>query len=223
MKRITIVWITGLFLLWSFAGISAWAGEIKPYVAQDFDHLKGMKDFSHRLLKQHFTLYEGYVKNTNLLLRQLAEMARSGQTATPEYAELTRRFSWEFNGMRLHELYFGNLGGTGKINQEGKLLKSLVENFGSFEKWAADFKAAGAMRGIGWVVLYEDLKTGRLFNVWINEHNEGNLAGGVPLLVMDVFEHAFLTDFGLNKGEYIKAFFQNIDWTTVESRFKAHH
>jgi Fe-Mn family superoxide dismutase len=97
-------------------------------------------------------------------------------------------------------------------------MKKIVENFGSYDKWAADFKATGAMRGIGWAVLFEDPQTGRLFNVWINEHDVGHLAGGQPLLIMDVFEHAYLPDYGLKRGEYIQAFFDNIDWKAVEGR-----
>ncbi|MDD3579386.1 MAG: Fe-Mn family superoxide dismutase [Desulfobacca sp.] len=223
MRASNLLWITGLVMLLVLANVNAWGAEIKPYEPQDFSRLKGMKGFSDQLLQQHFTLYEGYVKNTNLLLTQMTQMAQQNQMTTPQYAELKRRFSWEFNGMRLHELYFSNLGGNGQINKEGKLYKSLEANFGSYDRWLADFKAMGGMRGIGWVVLYEDLKTGRLMNVWINEHNEGNLAGCVALLVMDVFEHAFLTDYGLKKADYLEAFFQNLDWPAVEARYHAHH
>ena len=190
----------------------------KPYEAQDFSRLKGMKGFSDKALELHFALYQGYVKNTNLLWEELQKLAAENQTNTPAYAELKRRFGWEFDGMRLHELYFGNLGGKEPLSPDSRLMKKIVENFGSFEKWAADFKATGAMRGIGWVVLYEDPKTGRLFNTWINEHDVGHLSGCNPLLIMDVFEHAFLTDYGLKRAEYIQAFFDNIDWKAVEAR-----
>lgn len=218
MMHLTMIFTMGLFLLGLGAALIVSATEVKAYVAQDFSRLKGMKGFSDKLLEQHFALYQGYVKNTNLLLDQMTQMLQKQQTTSPQYAELKRRFSWEFNGMRLHELYFGNLGGKGEIKPDGPLYKRLTENFGSFDNWAADFKAVGGMRGIGWVVLIEDVQTGRLLNGWINEHNVGNLAGCRPLLVMDVFEHAFLTDYGLNKGDYIKAFFQNLDWGAVESR-----
>jgi len=190
----------------------------KPYEAQDFSKLKGMPGFSDKALEIHFTLYQGYVKNANLLLEQLQQMAAQSQMGSPAYAELKRRLGWEFNGMRLHELYFGNLGGDEALKKDGKLMKRLDENFGSYDNWAADFKATGAMRGIGWVVLYEDPKTNRLINVWINEHDVGHLSGGNPLLIMDVFEHAYLPDYGLKRGEYIQAFFQNINWAAVEAR-----
>uniref|UniRef100_A0A7C3UZG1 superoxide dismutase n=1 Tax=Desulfobacca acetoxidans TaxID=60893 RepID=A0A7C3UZG1_9BACT len=190
----------------------------KPYEAQDFSKLKGMKGFSDKALDLHFTLYQGYVKNANLLWDELQKMAEQNQAATPAFAELKRRFGWEFDGMRLHELYFGNLGGKEPLAPDSRLMKKIVENFGSYDKWAADFKATGAMRGIGWAVLFEDPQTGRLFNVWINEHDVGHLAGGQPLLIMDVFEHAYLPDYGLKRGEYIQAFFDNIDWKAVEGR-----
>jgi Fe-Mn family superoxide dismutase len=192
--------------------------EVKPYTPMDFGKLKGMPGFSDKLLTMHFTLYNGYVKNTNLLAEQLAKMAAQGQSSTPAFAELKRRFGWEWNGMRLHELYFGNLGGKEPLKKESKLRQRLTENFGSYEAWAADFKATGAMRGIGWVILYEDPKSGRLLNVWINEHDVGHLAGGNPLLVMDVFEHAYLPDYGLKRGDYIRAFMENVDWAEVEKR-----
>ncbi len=147
-------------MVYALVSVDAWGIEIKSYEAQDFSRLKSMKGFSDQLLQQHFTLYEGYVKNTNLLLTQIAQMAQQNQLSSPQYAELKCRFSWEFNGMRLHELYFGNLGSNGQINKEGKLYKSLEANFGSYDRWLADFKAMGGMRGIGWVVLYEDLKNG---------------------------------------------------------------
>jgi Fe-Mn family superoxide dismutase len=189
-----------------------------PYEAQDFSKLKGMKGFSNNALDLHFALYQGYVRNTNLIWAELRKMDEQHQTGTPAYAELKRRFGWEYNGMRLHELYFGNLGGTGPLPMDSPLMQKIVDNFGSFDKWAADFKATGAIRGIGWVVLYEDPTNGRLFNTWINEHDMGQLADGIPLLVMDVFEHAYLPDYGLKRGDYIETFFDNINWRAVEAR-----
>jgi len=197
-----------------------WAQGAQPYKAQDFSRLKGMKGFSDQALELHFTLYQGYVKNTNLLAAELQKLAEQGQTKTPAYAELKRRFGWEFDGMRLHELYFGNLGGKEPLAQDSKLRKKLEENFGSYDKWAADFKATGGLRGIGWAVLYEDPDSGRLFNTWINEHDLGHIAGGRPLLIMDVFEHAYIPDYGLKRGDYIQAFFDHIEWKVVEGRLE---
>jgi Fe-Mn family superoxide dismutase len=190
------------------------------YTAQDFIRLIGMKGFSETLLKNHFTLYQGYVTNTNKLIDTLSAMLKDGKTATPEYAELKRRFGFEFNGMRLHEYYFGNLGGSVALNKSGRLGQKIANDFGSYEAWEKDFKATGTMRGIGWVVLYQDNVSGNLCNVWINEHEMGHLAGCTPVLIMDVFEHAFMIDYGLKRADYIESFFQNIKWDEVEKRLK---
>lgn len=190
------------------------------YTAKDYSRLIGMPGFSDTLLRNHFTLYQGYVTNTNKLLELLDAMLKEGKTATPEYAEMTRRFGWEFDGMRLHEYYFENLGGSGGIEKGGALARELAAAFGSYENWERDFKAIGAMRGIGWAVLYRDPSTGNLFNVWINEHDAGHLAGCTPILIMDVFEHAFMIDYGLKRADYISAFFGNVDWTAVGARLK---
>jgi superoxide dismutase, Fe-Mn family len=195
-------------------------GRTMTYTAKDYGRLIGMKGFSETLLKNHFTLYQGYVTNTNKVLDTLDRMAKDGQAATPEYAELKRRLGWEFNGMRLHEYYFENLGGSGALDPNGKLGKKLAAQFGSVEAWEKDFRATGAMRGIGWVILYEDPANGRLINFWINEHDVSHPAGCHPLLIMDVFEHAYMVDYGLKKPDYIEAFFKNIDWKAVEGRLK---
>lgn len=191
-----------------------------PYAAKDYGNLIGMAGFSETLLKNHFTLYQGYVTNTNKLLDALGAVLAEGKTATPEYAELKRRLGWEFNGMRLHELYFENLGGKAALDPAGRFAKSVAAEFGSVEKWEADFRAAGAMRGIGWVVLYQDAAAGRFVNQWVNEHDVGNIAGAAPILVMDVFEHAFMIDYGLKRADYIAAFFRNVDWKAAEARLK---
>ncbi|OGN99457.1 MAG: superoxide dismutase [Chloroflexi bacterium RBG_13_51_18] len=190
------------------------------YIAKDYTKLIGMEGFGQTLLNNHFTLYQGYVTNTNKLTDILAAMLKEGKTATPEYAELKRRFGFEFNGMRLHEYYFDNLGGKTALDKSGALAKKLAAAFGSYDAWEQDFKATGAMRGIGWVVLYQDDVTGALFNQWINEHEVGHPAGCRPLLVMDVFEHAFMIDYGLKRADYIAAFLKNINWKAVESRVK---
>lgn len=190
------------------------------YAAKDYSKLIGMEGFSENLLKNHFTLYQGYVTNTNKVLDALAQMLKEDKVTTPEFAELKRRLGWEFNGMRLHELYFENLGGKTGIAKDSPLAKKLAEGFGSYEAWEKDFKGVGAMRGIGWAVLYQDTLSGDLINFWVNEHDVSHPAGCTPLLIMDVFEHAWMPDYGLKRADYIASFFRNIDWTAVEKRFK---
>jgi len=190
------------------------------YTAKDHSRLLGTPGFSDTLLKNHFTLYQGYVANTNKVLDILGLMAKDGKTGMPEYAELKRRLGWEFDGMRLHELYFENLGGKAPLDPAGKLGRRIVEQHGDVESWEKDFRATGAMRGIGWAALYQDNANGRLINFWINEHDAGHPAGCTPLLIMDVFEHAFMLDYGLKRADYIEAFFKAVDWDVVGSRLK---
>lgn len=192
-----------------------------PYEAKDYSRLLGTAGFSDQLLNNHFTLYKGYVTNTNTLNERLSTLAKEGKNKTPEFAELKRRFGWEFNGMRLHEYYFGNmLRGGSNLDAGGRLMKRIIDEFGSYKDWEDDFKATGSMRGIGWTALYHDVQGGRLFNTWIDEHAVGHLSGATPLLIMDVFEHAFITDYGLKRADYIEAFFKAIDWKSAAGRFE---
>lgn len=190
------------------------------YEAKDYSRLLGMPGFGDALLSNHFTLYQGYVKNTNAVMEQLSAMIGELKPESPstQYAELKRRMGWEFNGLRLHEYYFDNLGGTKPLAEYVRLTEALAKQFGSPEAWEADFRATGAMRGIGWVALYQDNLTGVLFNQWIGEHDTGHWAGCRLILIMDVFEHAYMTDYGLKKLSYIDAFFKNANWAMVESR-----
>lgn len=191
-----------------------------PYTVKKFDHCIGIEGFSEQLMKDHFTLYEGYVVNFNKLDETLMAMEKAGNFGTPEFTEMNRRLGWEFNGMRLHELYFGNLAKESRAIDTGSALYAAIENeFGSYALWEKDFISMGAMRGIGWVVLYCDSSAGRLFNVWVNEHDAGHFAGATPLLVMDVFEHAYIRDYGIARKEYIANFMQHIDWRIVRDRY----
>lgn len=188
------------------------------YELKNFESLLGNGVLPDELLKAHFGLYEGYVKNTNAESDALSDKEKTG---TYEYGEVSRRFGWEWNGMRLHELYFGNLmKGGSELEKDSGLYEKIVENFGSYENWEKDFRAKASMRGIGWVILYLDKDNGRLFNAWINEHDGGHLTGAEPILVLDVFEHAFMP-VGMNKPDYIDAFFKLICWHVVSSRLNS--
>ncbi|MGA2392952.1 MAG: Fe-Mn family superoxide dismutase [Candidatus Lustribacter sp.] len=184
--------------------------------------LAGLKGISDRTLETHFGLYEGYVKNTNLLNEQRTELIRSGKGSAADlpFAELTRRLGFEYNGMVLHELYFDNLTANGNgTPSSGNLYNTAGASFGDFETWKKDFAAVGGMRGVGWAIAYQDPKNGRLSNHWVTLHEDGNVAGFKPILVMDVWEHAFLLDYKPSeRSKYIEAFFSNVDWATVESR-----
>ncbi|MFN2568788.1 MAG: superoxide dismutase [Candidatus Dormibacteria bacterium] len=192
-----------------------------PYKAREFE-LHGLTGISDQTLELHFGLYAGYVKNTNLLNEQLVSMIQEGRSATPTYAELTRRLGFEYNDMVLHEWYFANMtrqGGGSEVNSSSALGRSLGESFGDIETWKKDFSAVGAMRGVGWAVTYLDPATGRLSNHWITLHEDGNIAGFKPIIVMDVWEHAFLLDYKpADRPKYIESFLANLDLNVAEAR-----
>ncbi len=186
------------------------------YQIKDYSYLTGKTGLNDDLMKMHFKLYAGYVNTTSTLLKKL-------KTIPPlsyEFGALKRRLGWEFDGMRLHEYYFENLGQISEIDTASPLYVEITKQYGSFEAWKRDFVATGAIRGIGWAILYFDPTTKGLINVWINEHNVGGLAGGKILLVMDVFEHAYITQFGLNRGEYMQTFLNHINWPVVYKRYE---
>jgi len=189
-----------------------------PYEAKNYDHLIGIKGLSDNLMKNHFILYQGYVTNTNKLLDMMSALIKEGKTG-PEFAELKRRFGWEFNGMRMHEIFFRVISKTpNAADKKGKLFKKIEQDFGSFENWQKEFVATATMRGIGWTALYYDMFANKLMNCWINEHDVGHLATCAPVLVIDVFEHAFMID-GLKRPDYVQTILGNLDWKEIEKLY----
>ena len=197
----------------------------KPYEAKQFN-LSGLNGISDQTLEMHFKLYEGYVTGTNTLTNKIREFLKDGkvdQEEVPAYSELTRRLGFEFNGMVLHEYYFGNMkkGGTVDPEKTSPFIKAAQTSFGSYDIWKADFVSIGKMRGVGWATCLQDPTSGGLSNHWITLHETGSVAGFVPVLVMDVWEHAFLLDYKpAERPKYIEAFFSNIDWNAVERRLQ---
>ncbi len=196
------------------------------YKPRDFN-LSGLNGISDETLEMHFKLYEGYVKETNKLNEGIWKFIQDGnvdQEEMPAYSELTRRLGFEYNGMVLHEYYFDNLksgGGPGDPDRTMQFAKAAETSFGSYEIWKADFVGIGKMRGVGWAICYQNPANDRLSNHWITLHETGNVAGFDPILVMDVWEHAYLLDYKpAERPKYIEAFFSNIDWTTVEKRLR---
>jgi len=196
---------------------------MKAYKPQSFDHLTGLDGISDAQVKEHLELYQGYVKQVNTLGEKLTELLAKGkpQGTDPYFAELTRHLGFEYNGMILHEYYFSNLkrGGEPSPGKTSGLAQAIGQSFGSVETWKGDFQAIGGMRGIGWAILFQDPATGHLTNQWVTLHQDGVPAGFKPLLVMDVWEHAFMRDYkATEKAKYIEAFFLNVDWQAVERR-----
>ncbi len=188
------------------------------YTATDFSYLLGMPGFSDALLRNHMTLYQGYVSNTNKLMDMFDRLEAERKLDTPEYGEAKRRFGFEFNGMRLHEYYFRNLGGTGDSNQAPELKRFIEAQFGSYDMWMREFIATAMIRGVGWAMLYQDTTNGRLLNFWINEHQDGHPAGSNPIVVLDVWEHAYMLDYGLKRADYIESFMHNLNWPQAQVR-----
>ena len=193
------------------------------YTAKKFD-LAGLQGISDNTLQVHFGLYEGYVKNTNLLSEQLAEQVKTGKEsgADPNFAELTRHLGFEYNGMVLHEYYFGNMTKSAGGAPASALGDAVAPSYGDFDTWKKDFSAIGEMRGVGWAIAYYDPRAQRVSNHWITLHEDGHVAGFVPLLVMDVWEHAYLLDYKpAERAKYIESFFANVDWNVVQQRLEA--
>jgi superoxide dismutase, Fe-Mn family len=193
------------------------------YQEQKFDHLKGLDGISDAQIVEHLALYGGYVRQVNALNNDLSALRAQGRASgrDTEFAELTRRLGFEYNGMILHEYYFSNLRPAADREPPAGLgiVPVLAQSFGSWAQWRTDFHAIGTMRGEGWVMLCQDPVTNRLSNHWVTLHQDGVPAGFKPLLVMDVWEHAFMRDYAATeRGRYIEAFFRNVDWNVVDRR-----
>lgn len=185
--------------------------------------LSGLRGISDETVEMHFKLYEGYVKETNSLTEKLEQLSQGKDVRERDrlaFGELTRRLGFEYNGMVLHEHYFGNLKKDGGEPERGSPFAAAVERrFGSYAAWKTDFCRIGDLRGVGWVICYQDPTRNRLSNHWVTLHEVGNIAGFTPILVMDVWEHAFLLDYTPSeRTDYIDAFFTNIDWQSVDRR-----
>jgi Fe-Mn family superoxide dismutase len=195
------------------------------YKAKTWD-LSDLDGISNETLAMHFKLYEGYVTNTNTLNEKTAALIKDGSLDPANmaaFSELKRRYGFEYNGMVLHEYYFDNMQkqGTGDPEASAAFTKGVESSFGSYDVWKADFTSVGKMRGVGWAITYQDPSNGALSNHWISLHEEGNIAGYAPVLVMDVWEHAFIKDYApADRPKYIDAFFSNINWGAVNGRVK---
>lgn len=194
----------------------------QAYTEQRFN-LSGLSGISEKQVELHLDLYRGYVKNTNRLNEQIADLIIKGKAGSPEFADLKRHLGFEYSGMRLHEYYFGNLTSeSSDLHKGSKLSRQIDRSFGRIENWKKDFVQVGMIRGVGWAVLFQDPATGQLSNHWITLHEDGHPIGFQPILVMDVWEHAFMVDYRpADRAKYIEAFLSNIAWEKVEDRLIA--
>lgn len=190
------------------------------YQAQTFD-LPALQGISPKQLEVHLKLYGGYVTFFNKLEETKADLMRDSEKNAYALGEVNRRLGFEFDGMRMHELYFSQWeNGSTPLTAGGALGETLAAQYGSFESWMSQFKAVGMTRGIGWTILYYDQKGGRFFNAWVGDHELGQLAGVPVILAMDMWEHAYMVDYTpAEKKNYIDAFLQNLNWSVPEERF----
>ncbi|MBI4375344.1 MAG: superoxide dismutase [Elusimicrobia bacterium] len=194
---------------------------VHTYQARKELRPRNLDGISEDQVSRHWSLYEGYVKNVNLLNERIDALARKGEFG-PEFAEMKRRLGFEYDGMILHEHYFSVLkAGQPPLSDATELAKQLKRFFGGFESWRKEFSAIGKMRGIGWAILYFDPEFGVLSDHWITLHEHGHPAGYIPILVMDAWEHAYMVDYGAaGRSQYVETFLRNVDWAKVEQRLK---
>lgn len=190
-----------------------------------FEELKfnigALKGISAKNIEEHLKLYAGYVKNSNLIVEKIGELAADMEKNAYVMGELQRRFGFEFNGMRNHEYYFKSLeGGSKALPKDSKLKAAIEKQAPSFEAWLGGFKALAMTRGIGWAVLGYDKKTEQFVHIWIDEQHLGQLNGVEWILGIDMWEHAFVYDYPTSeKKKYVEAFFENLNWNVIEENY----
>lgn len=190
-----------------------------PYIEKTFT-LSGLEGLSEKQIQEHLNLYRGYVKNVNAILEKIEELKKDSTANALSLSELSRRFAFEWNGMRLHEYYFEALGDKKALTPGSPLEKAILTQYESVDAWVNEFTAHGLMRGIGWVILSYDKEQKMLLFRWVSDHEISHLAGLPILLALDMWEHAYLFDYlPTGKKDYINAFFKNLNWGVIEARF----
>lgn len=181
-----------------------------------------LKGISKKSVEEHLKLYVGYVKNANLILEKIEEYKKDSEKNAYALGEIQRRFSFEYNGIRNHEVYFAGFEGEARPLSDGSALKTAIEaSFGSFDAWFQTFKAIALTRGIGWAMLYYDPVTKGLVHAWVDEQHLGQLNGCTMILGLDMWEHSYYMDYVPgDKKKYIDAFFENLNWDVIEENYK---
>ncbi len=184
-------------------------------------NIETLKGISAKNIEEHLKLYAGYVKHANLILEKINELAQDAEKNAYALGEVQRRFGFEYNGMRNHEVYFASLsGGATPLPDKSELKKAITEEWGSHEAWLNRFKSIALTRGIGWAMLYYDRKEKRLLLTWVDEQHLGQLQDCTLILALDMWEHAFVYDYPTSeKKKYVEAFFENLNWETIEDNF----
>src|SRR3989344_1839347 len=185
-------------------------------------NIGALKGISAKNIEEHLKLYVGYVKHTNLILEKINELAQDAEKNAYALSEIQRRFGFEYNGMRNHEVYFKSLSGEAQaLADNSELRKAITSEWGSYEAWLNRFKAIALTRGIGWAMLYYDRKEKRLLSTWVDEQHLGQLQDCTLILALDMWEHAYVYDYPTSeKKKYVEAFFDNLNWEVIEKNFK---
>ena len=194
---------------------------MKQFEAKQFN-IGELKGISAKTIEEHLKLYAGYVKHSNLILEKIEEMMSNSEKNAYALGEVQRRFGFEYNGMRNHEIYFSSLeNGSTALTTSGALEKQIENDFGSFDAWLNKFKAIALTRGIGWAMLYYDKKENRLLNAWVDEQHLGQLQDCALILGLDMWEHSYVADYQPSgKKNYVEDFFANLNWSVVEENYK---
>lgn len=167
--------------------------------------------------------HKGYVVALNTIEKELESADRSAANGNySQIGELKRRLTWNHSGTLLHDIYWSNLGGDGDSSEGPEVLAAIKKDFGSFEKWKEDFKAAAISAKLsGWgLLVFDKLYSGRLLNVLVDEHQYGAIWGGIPLIACDVFEHAYYHKDGPGRVVYLDNFLANLHWGRINERYK---
>ncbi|MFA6511979.1 MAG: superoxide dismutase [Patescibacteria group bacterium] len=182
------------------------------------DALKGISEKTTEI--HHDKLYAGYVNKRNEIAEALesADRSKANQAYSP-FRALKLEETFAADGAILHEIYFDSLGGDGSL-PDGAFKQKIVEDFGSWEKFVEDATAT-AMAARGWAVTAYDPSDGKIRNFLCDMHNQGGVWGSVPLWTIDCYEHAYFIDYGADRGAYIKAVFENVNWAAVAKRYDA--
>jgi Fe-Mn family superoxide dismutase len=189
------------------------------FTEKKFD-IPALKGISAKNIEEHLKLYAGYVKHANLIQEKIAELKKDAAANAYALGEINRRFGFEYNGMRNHEIYFSSLSGGAQPVADGALKAEIEKTWGSFDAWIAEFKAIALTRGIGWAMLYYDRTDGRLLNAWIDEQHLGQLQDCALILGLDMWEHSFVADYQPSgKKNYVEDFFVNLNWNIVSENF----
>lgn len=193
---------------------------MKKFESKKFN-IPGLKGISQKNIEEHLKLYEGYVKHSNLILEKIEALKVDAEANAYALGEVQRRFGFEYNGMRNHEVYFDSLSeGATDLPGESELKSQIEIDFGSFEGWLEQFKATALTRGIGWAMLYYDRKDKRLLNAWIDEQHLGQLQDCTLILALDMWEHSYVADYQPSgKKQYVEDFFANLNWQNIERNF----